>query len=115
MNTLFAHDLRLARRKAGYTQDDLAHFLSSHQSIVSDLEHGKLRPNLEQIIDLSLIYGRSFESLFGELMTERRAHLTRQLKRLPKLAKPTAHTFNRAGSLARLKRRLVEPPHHGDE
>lgn len=114
MSTQFAHDLRLARRKAGYTQGDLAHLLGSHQSVVSDLEHGKLRPGLEQIIELSLIYGRSFECLFGEIMAESRERLTRRLGRLPDPGKTTAHTFNREGSLNRLQHRLKHPPDYGD-
>lgn len=113
MSTQFAHDLRLARRKAGYTQGDLAYLLQSHQSVVSDLEHGKQRPSLEQIIDLSLIYGRSFESLFSEVMAERREHLTVRLGSLPDPGKTTAHTFNRHGSLARLRQRLKQPPDYG--
>lgn len=114
MSTQFAHDLRLARRKAGYTQGDLAHLLASHQSAVSDLEHGKQRPSLEQIIDLSLIYGRSFECLFAEVMAERQAHLTVRLGSLPEPGKATSHTFNRDGSLARLRQRLIEPPTYGN-
>lgn len=113
MSTQFAHDLRLARRKAGYTQGDLAHLLDSHQSVVSDLEQGKLRPTLEQIIALSLIYGRTFESLFGAVMAERREHLTVRLGSLPDPGKTTAHTFNRDGSLSRLGRRLKELPEYG--
>lgn len=107
MSTQFALDLRLARRKAGYTQEDVAHLLSSHQSLVSELEQGVKRPSLTHIIALSLIYGRSFESLFAELLAEQRAQLQRRLKRLPDLAQPTAHTFNRAGSLKRLGERLA--------
>ena len=114
MSTQFALDLRLARRKAGYTQGDVAHLLSTHQSVVSDLEHGKANPSLEQIVELSLIHGRSFESFFAELVSGRKAALLRRLKSLPKLSKATAHTFNRASSLAKLKRRLLEPPDHGD-
>ncbi|MEM7494017.1 MAG: helix-turn-helix transcriptional regulator [Pseudomonadota bacterium] len=75
MKTQFALDLRTARKKAGYTQGDVAHLLDCHQSLVSELERGKQRPRLEQIVDLSLIYGGSFESLFAEVMAERRAHL----------------------------------------
>ena len=100
MSTQFAHDLRTARRKAGLTQDDLAHLLDTHQSTVSDLEHGKQRPGLYEIIELSLIYGRSFESFFEAVMTERRKLLKRRLKSLPDPSKETAHTFNRTGSLA---------------
>ncbi|MEM7667907.1 MAG: helix-turn-helix transcriptional regulator [Pseudomonadota bacterium] len=114
MRTQFALDLRLARRKAGYTQGDVAHLLSIQQSTVSDLEKGKAPPTLEQIVELSLIYGRSFESFFSALMAERQTHLTRQLRTLPDLLKPTAETFNRASSLSQLERRLAEIPHHGD-
>lgn len=113
MSTQFSHDLRLARRKAGYLQGDLAHLLGSHQSVVSDLEHGRLRPTLEQIIDLSLIYGRSFESLFAEVMTERRRRLRRCLRHLPDPDRTTAPTFNRDGSLARLRQRLKQQSDHG--
>ncbi|MGC9417820.1 MAG: helix-turn-helix transcriptional regulator [Rhodovulum sp.] len=113
MSTLFAHDLRLARRKAGFTQGDLAHLLDSHQSMVSDLETGKQCPNLEQIVELSLIYGRSFEAFFAELMAERKLALRDRLASLPEPGKTTAYTFNRESSLARLRQRLNEPPDHG--
>jgi transcriptional regulator with XRE-family HTH domain len=113
MSTQFSLDLRLARRKAGYTQGDVAHFLSRHQSLVSELEKGLRRPSLEQIIDLSLIYGRSFESFFGALLDERQAALQKRLKRLPTPAKTTAHTFNRANSLVRLRRRLASQLEYG--
>ena len=112
MKTQFAQDLRLARRKAGLTQRDVAHLLHTNQSAVSDLEQGHARPTLEQIIELSLIYGRSFESFFAEIMTERRKHLTARLSNLPDPGKATAHTFNRKGTLAHLRRRLFERPDH---
>jgi len=113
MSTQFALDLRLARRKAGYTQADVAHLLSSHQSLVSELEQGHRRPSLEQIIELSLIYARSFESFFGDLLAERQLALQDRLGRLPALGRDTAHTFNRTSSLARLKRRLASQLEHG--
>ena len=113
MRTQFSADLRLARRKAGYTQGDVAHLLSSHQSLVSELEQGRRRPNLEQIVELSLIYGRSFESFFGELLAERQITLQKRLKRLPELIKQTANTFNRTSSLRCLKRRLASQIEHG--
>jgi transcriptional regulator with XRE-family HTH domain len=113
MSTQFTLDLRLARRKAGYTQKDIAHLLSSHQSLVSDFEQGREQPNLEQIIELSLIYGRSFESLFAELMDKCQDKLRKRLERLPSMRKRTAETFNRASSLKRLKRSLANPPPYG--
>jgi transcriptional regulator with XRE-family HTH domain len=113
MSTQFALDLRLARRKAGYTQKDIAHLLSSHQSLVSDFEQGRKQPNLEQIIELSLIYGRSFESFFSGLMDTCHNQLRKRLERLPSLRKQTAETFHRASSLKRLKHRLNNPPPYG--
>lgn len=113
MSTQFALDLRLARKKAGYTQGDIAHLLSVHQSVVSDLEHGKRPPSLTEIVELSLIYGRSFESFFAEVMVEAKEHLTVRLATLPSPGRRTAHIFNRPGSLARLKRRLAEATEHG--
>lgn len=113
MSTQFAQDLRLARKKAGYTQEDVAHLLSAHQSVVSDLEQGRRRPSLEEVIDLSLIYGRSFESLFAEVMTEAKEHLSVRQGTLPLPSRPTALTFNRPSSLERLKRRLAQPEDYG--
>lgn len=113
MSSQFALDLRLARKKAGYTQDDLAHFLDTHQTVVSQLEHGKRRPTLTDVIDLSLVYGRSFESFFAEVMAERKEHLSVRLSTLPSPARKTMSTFNRPGSLARLQRRLAEGHEHG--
>lgn len=107
MSTQFSLDLRLARRKAGFTQKDIASLLSSHQSLVSDLERGRERPTLEQIIELSLIYGRSFDSFFEELMGDCQTRLLKRLERLPTAHKRTAHTYNRSASIKRLKRRLT--------
>ena len=108
MSTEFALDLRAARRKAGYTQGDIAHLLAHHQSRVSDLEQGRARPTLEQIVTLSLIYGRSFESLFGEIMAECRAGIKKRLPSLPDLKNQTTGTFNRQSSLKKLEHRLAD-------
>ncbi|WP_298921478.1 helix-turn-helix transcriptional regulator [uncultured Roseobacter sp.] len=113
MSTQFALDLRLARRKAGYTQGDVAHLLSSHQSLVSELEQGQRGPTLEQIIELSLIYGRSFESLFDALLADRQKALSGRLRRLPEPDKQTANIFNRSSSLKRFRKRLENQTLHG--
>lgn len=107
MQTQFSQDLRVARRKAGFTQSDIAHLLDAHQSAVSDLETGHNQPNLEQIISLSLIFSRSFESFYAALMDKQRRLLRQQIKTLPDLQKSTAHTFNRDGSLAKLEAFLL--------
>lgn len=106
MRTQFSLDLRLARRRSGFTQRDIAHLLAAHQSAISDLERGRVRPTLTQIVTLSLIYGRSFESLFSEVMTQARQDLVTQLDTLPK-ARVFIGTTNRANSIARLRRDLA--------
>lgn len=107
MSTEFALDLRAARRKAGYTQGDIAHLLDHHQSHVSDLETGQERPTLVEIVTLSLIYGKSFERFFCEVMQECKAGLRARLNSLPALHSQTAGTFNRDSSIEKLSRRLA--------
>lgn len=106
MSTEFALDLRLARRKAGLTQRDVAHLLGSHQSAVSDLERGRTLPTLHQIVTLSLLYGRSFESLFSAVMRDARRGLRERLDTLPETVRSFAGTARRTHSLDRLRRRL---------
>jgi len=108
MTTEFALDLRAARRKAGFVQGDIAHLLASHQSTVSELEAGRKLPTLSQTVTLSLIYGRSFESLFAAIMSEARRDLKRRLRTLPKDVRDYPGTFNRAASIARLRQRLAD-------
>ncbi len=113
MSTQLGLDLRLARRKAGYKQADIAALLSTHQSVVSDLEGGELRPDLEQIVTLSLIYGRSFEDFFSEIMAESTTCLKERVARLPHAVRGASHTFNRHRSIAQLQDRLNTEQGHG--
>jgi transcriptional regulator with XRE-family HTH domain len=108
MSTEFALDLRLARRKAGLTQRDIAHLLAAHQTLVSELERGRQLPTLRQIVTLSLIYGRSFESLFAELMRTARVDLQERIVHMPAGVRSYVGTFNRDASIERLARRLAD-------
>ena len=108
MSTEFALDLRLQRRKTGFTQSDVAHLMGAHQTLVSELERGRQLPKLEQIVALSLIYGRSFESLFADLMKSARSRLRRRILRMPNGVRSYVGTFNRDASIERLARRLAD-------
>jgi transcriptional regulator with XRE-family HTH domain len=108
MQTEFSLDLRLARRKAGFTQHDVATLLGTQQALVSDLERGRVLPTIEQIVALSQIYGRSFESLFSQLMGEARTKLRDRVGSLPDRVRSYVGTFNRNASLQRLERRLAD-------
>lgn len=114
MSTEFALDLRLARRKSGYTQRDIAQLLGAHQTLISELERGRQLPTLAQIVTLSLIYGRSFESLFAELMKSARDQLRTRILHMPGGVRSYVGTFNRDASIERLARRLAdEQTDHG--
>jgi transcriptional regulator with XRE-family HTH domain len=108
MSTEFALDLRLARRKAGYTQRDCAHLLAISPSVLSQLESGRRLPDLLQMCTLSVIYGRSFESLFANLLAEARTQLRVRILAMPNNIRVFAGTRNRATSIERLARRLAE-------
>lgn len=108
MSTEFALDLRLARRKAGLTQCDIAHLLGVHRARIWALEHGRQLPTVQQICTLSVIYGRSFESLFACVLAEASAAVRDRLRTLPALTRPTVVHFNREANLVRLERRLAE-------
>jgi transcriptional regulator with XRE-family HTH domain len=106
MSTEFSMDLRTARRKSGLTQRDCAHLLGAHKSRISILENGKHLPTLVEICTLSLIYGRTFESLFSGLMKDARQRLRRLIPSLPVMKRSYVENFNRDASIKRLKRRL---------
>lgn len=108
MSTQFALDLRLARRKAGYTQRDVAHLLHTRISTISELENGHRQPTLSQIVTLSVVYGRSFESLFAVEMSNAEEAIRHRIVRMPLLTNQNAGTRNRSASIERLARRLAD-------
>ena len=107
MITQFALDFRVARRNAGLTQADCAHLLNVDPATVSVMEQGKRLPSLIEIISLCLVFGRSFESLFSELMDTARRDVLERLGTLPATVRVTAATKNRDATLARLGQRLL--------
>lgn len=106
MTTQFAMDLRLARRKSGLSQEAVAELLGVRQSTISQLEQGKFRPSLKQVVDLSIVYDRSFESYFRLLTRERQPIIWHRLKQLPDHILRSAISSSGNGALRRLKRRL---------
>lgn len=112
MRTQFSLDLRTERRKSGFTQSDVAHLISGTQSLVSELEQGTRRPSLEQIIDLSLVFAKSFEAFFETVMSERQRAVLGRLTTLPKSTTNGPETFNRPSSINRLEKRLSESLRH---
>lgn len=60
-------DLRIARQQSGLSNCDVAHLLACGKERVSKLESGKARLNIEEVISLCVIYGRSVEHMFAAL------------------------------------------------
>jgi transcriptional regulator with XRE-family HTH domain len=108
MSSDFTLDLRVQRRKTGYRQKDCAHLVGITTGTLSAIEMGRRRPTLEEICTLSVIYGRTFESFFGEVMEEVKANLRTRILTMPKNTRTYAGTLNRDKSIERLARRLAE-------
>ena len=73
-------------------------------------------PTVFEICSLSLIFGRTFESLFTEIMGAVREGIARRLTLLPEVARSYVGTFNREASLTKLSRRLAaESERYGAE
>lgn len=106
MNSEFALDLSVARRKSGLTQADCAHLLEVHPSKVSLLESGKTLPSVREICLLSLVYGRSFESLFGGIFDDAQHQMVERLRTMPRAPKRWLGNLNRANTLRVLAKRL---------
>lgn len=104
----FALDLRAARKKSGLTQADCAHLLGRSASKISALEHGKTMPTLREICTLSIVYRKSFESLFGGLLSDIRVVLATNLETLPDDRSNRIGTFNRTNTLSALADELSE-------
>lgn len=108
MKSQFALDLHVVRRNAGLTQRDCAILLSIQPSRFSDIETGKCLPRLAEICALSLIFGRSFESLYSTLFDDARGALRTTILKLPKDTRVYVGTKNRASTIERLAIRLAE-------
>lgn len=104
----FILDLKVARKKSGLTQGDCGHLISGSNHKISQLERGERPPTIQEICALSLIYGRSFESLWGEIFSEVRENLAANLETLPEPAGQQPGGFNRASTLEALAQRLLE-------
>lgn len=112
MNKDYLFDLRNARRDCGFTQADVAHLCGADAATISRLERGERLPSLQETMLLSLIYGRSFEALFAEMMETAKADLSLRLTTLPPVAAETCQNQNRQASLDSLKEFVSPEPEY---
>ncbi len=104
----FIFDLKVARKKSGLSQTDCGHLIGCSNHKISQLEHGDRLPTIREICALSLIHGRNFESLFGELFRQVRKDLEDNLETLPEKHGNRPEVFARAKTVERLAQRLLE-------
>tara|TARA_R100001244_G_scaffold6593_24_gene8161 strand:+ start:35132 stop:35485 length:354 start_codon:yes stop_codon:yes gene_type:complete len=107
MHTQFAHDLCAARRKAGLSTKDIGTLLELGQPEIAMFESGKRPPSLLEICKISLIYNRSFDSLYKAIRTLAKKELFQQMPSLDSDSKEKASRFNRENTLKRLHGQLI--------
>ena len=61
----FGSTLKRSRLQNGYTQKQVADYIKISQSNISDWENNISRPEYENIIALSKLYGETIEALLG--------------------------------------------------
>lgn len=104
----FSLDLKVARRKSGLTQEDCAHLLDVNKTLISRIENGKRIPTVREICTLSLIYGKSFESLFSGIIADAQESLRERVITIPDAPYSWIGSLNRKRTLDSLARRLRE-------
>lgn len=109
----FTLDLSVARRNAGLTQLECSHLIGGSRSKMSQIERGARLPNIKEICALSLIFGRSFESLYAEIFRDVRQELGANLATLPEPRIIRLAQFNRTNTLNALAARLLEETNTG--
>ena len=107
MHQAFAHDLRVARKKAGLSQKDCAHLLDLRQQRISALETGEATPTVSEICGLSLIFGKSFTSLFTAEFAVARRFIDERLTTLPVDNRNWLSKFNRTNTLSKIADRIA--------
>ncbi len=107
MHQAFAHDLRVARKKAGLSQKDCAHLLDVRQQRISALEIGDAIPTVSEICGLSLIFGKSFTSLFTAEFAVARQFIDERLATLPVDKRNWLSKFNRTNTLSKIADRIA--------
>jgi transcriptional regulator with XRE-family HTH domain len=110
MTKEFALDLKVARQNSGLTQEDCARLLGVCDATVAKMEGGTRTPTVREICTLSLIYGRSFESLFSGIFKEVREDLFQRLMKMPAASGTLRLRSNRQYTLGKLATRLSEEP-----
>ncbi len=103
---MFAHDLKTARKKSGLTQKDCAHLLATQHTKIARVENGKFMPSAYDVALLSLIYGRSYDTLCRTVFDNAASDIRGRMVTLPTPPSSWVVRFNRTNTLDNLDARL---------
>ena len=107
METNFALELKVARRRSGLSQYEVGHLLGVHHGRISKLECGRARPTPDELTTLSLIYSTRFLTMRGAVMPTIHANLEERLRTFPNKDCYTQSTSPKADTLNALTERLA--------
>lgn len=110
-------DLKVSRKASGLLQEDLAHLLETTQPRISRLEQGKAVLSLEEVIKLTVIFGKSSIDLFRMVAVRAQQELAQRLASLPPSPEHTQNTEARQRTLSGLAGQLSvdNSNNHGNE
>lgn len=63
--SIFIRNIRMLRKKANYTQEDVGRILNIQRATYSNYENGSRTPPIEIILSLAQLYGVSVDYLVG--------------------------------------------------
>ena len=115
METNYALDLKVARRRSGLSQQDVSHLLGISRVRVSKLECGIAKPTPDELTTFSLIYSRSFLTLSGAVMPVLLRTLRDRLNTFPNRTNYAGGKSAKAATLNTLSERLAAPSYSNHE
>lgn len=66
----FGDNVRRARKRAGFTQEELADRSGLHRTYIGGIERGERNPSLENIIAIAAGIGCTVDDLFNGLLSK---------------------------------------------
>ena len=109
MKTNYALELKVARRRSGLSQQDVAHLLDISRVRVSKLECRIAVPTPDELTTFALIYSSSFLTLGGVVMPVLFRGLRDRLNTFPNFDNYASGTSRKATTLQTLTKRLAAP------
>ncbi len=109
MKTNYALELKVARRRSGLSQQEVAHLIDVSRVRISKLECGIAVPTPDELTTFSLIYSSSFLTVGGAVMPVLTRTLRERFETLPNRNNYVDGISRKATTLKTLSKRLAAP------